>query len=60
VDDRDFYLALAVLGLATFAIGIDAVSDSFQVPTPFWAIPGGVIAWLTRRSTKAEREEGER
>jgi hypothetical protein len=50
VDDKSFYLALGSLGVSVVAIFIDAAITNFEVPSGFWAVPGGVFAWLSARA----------
>ena len=56
--DRIFYLAVAALATATGAIFLDAIVESFDIPAGFWAIPGGVLTFITTAVAIGNRRNG--
>lgn len=58
MDDRTWYLAIGTLGASIFAVFLDAILASFNVPGGFWGVLSGVLALLAGRSVfKARQEE---
>lgn len=58
MDDRTYYIALGVLGVAIVAILIDAVIRSYVAPSGLWTVLAAVAGFLGARGALRRNGNG--
>lgn len=58
MDDRSWYLAVAVLAISTFVVMLDAFLPEFDVSAGFWTVPTAIVGFLGARSVFKNGKNG--